>query len=80
MTPGLANWSHQIRQAVRAGRTQFPAYSGRIIHLSPAYPHKAPNFGIQGSARELLVDALIRWADTRWGTAVLLAVHDEIVT
>jgi hypothetical protein len=22
----------------------------------------------------------MRWADTRWGTAVLLPVHDEIVT
>jgi len=44
MTPGLAAWSHQIRQAVRAGRTQFPTYSGRTIHLPPTYPHKAPNY------------------------------------
>ncbi|HET8682141.1 MAG TPA: DNA polymerase, partial [Micromonosporaceae bacterium] len=80
MTPGLATWSHQLRQAVRAGRTQFPTYSGRIIHLPPNYPHKAANYAVQGTARELLVDALLRWADTRWGTAVLLPVHDEIVT
>jgi P4 family phage/plasmid primase-like protien len=80
MTPGLATWSHQLRQAVRAGRTQFPTYSGRTIHLPPAEPHKAINFAVQGTARELLVDALIRWADTRWGNAILLPVHDEIVT
>lgn len=35
---------------------------------------------IQHSARELLVDALLRWRDTPWGTSVLLPVHDEILT
>jgi P4 family phage/plasmid primase-like protien len=33
---------------------------------------------IQGSARELLVDALVKWRDTRWGSCVLLPVHDEL--
>lgn len=79
LTPGLAAWSEQIRRGVRAGRTQFPAYSGRIIHFPPAYPHKAPNYAIQGSCRELLVDALVRWRDTRWGDATLLPVHDELI-
>jgi hypothetical protein len=30
-------------------------------------PHKAPNYCIQGTARELLIDALVRWSQTRWG-------------
>jgi DNA polymerase I-like protein with 3'-5' exonuclease and polymerase domains len=78
MTPGLTAWSESIRQAVKAGHTQFPSYSGRVIHLPAAFPHKGPNYCIQGTARELLIDAFVRWADTRWGLAVLLPVHDEL--
>jgi DNA polymerase I-like protein with 3'-5' exonuclease and polymerase domains len=79
LTPGLAAWSDGIRWAVRQGRTQFPSYSGRVIHFPRDYPHKAPNYAIQGSCRELLVDALVRWRDTRWGDCTLLPVHDELI-
>ena len=79
ITPTLAAWSRGLSDAVRRGQTTFPTYSGRVIHLPREYPHKAPNFAIQGSARELLVDALIRWADTKWGRATLFPVHDELV-
>lgn len=79
LTPQLARWSASVRDAVKAGRTQFPSYSGRVIHLPREYPHKAPNYCIQGTARELLVDALGRWADTVWSESVLLPVHDELV-
>jgi hypothetical protein len=33
---------------------------------------------IQGTARELLVDTLVRWRDTRWSACTLLPVHDEL--
>jgi P4 family phage/plasmid primase-like protien len=79
MTPGLTEWSRHIREGVKAGRTKFQTYSGRVVHLPPAFPHKGPNYCIQGTARELLVDALIRWRDTRWGDCTLLPVHDELV-
>lgn len=79
LTPGLAAWSRQLREAVKAGATEFPTYSGRVIQLDPAYPHKAPNYAIQGTARELLVDALLRWDATEWGGSVVLPVHDEII-
>lgn len=79
LTPGLSAWSDAIRRAVRQGHTQFPSYSGRIIHFPRDYPHKAPNYAIQGSCRELLVDALVRWRDTRWGDCTLLPVHDELI-
>lgn len=79
LAPGAARWSNSIQQAVRRGQTQFPTYAGRIVHLDPAFPHKAPNYCIQGSARELLVDALMKWRDTRWGNATLLPVHDELI-
>lgn len=57
----------------------MPTYAGRVIHLPREFPHKAPNYCIQGTARELLVDALIEWDKTRFGGGVILPVHDEIV-
>lgn len=44
LTPQLAEWSRMVRDGVEAGRTQFPAYSGRTIHLPKAAPHAAPNY------------------------------------
>lgn len=79
LTPGLTEWSRLVRDGVEAGRTQFQAYSGRVIHLPKAAPHAGPNYCIQGTARELLVDALLRWKETRWGDGVLFPVHDELV-
>lgn len=79
MLPELAGWSQMVREAVKGGHTQFPTYAGRIVHLPAAFPHKAPNYCIQGTARELLIDTLVRLRDTRWGDATLLPVHDELV-
>lgn len=79
LTPQLGAWSRHIREAVKAGMRQYPTYAGRVIHLDPELPHKAPNFCIQGTARELLVDALLRLEATPWGRCVVVPVHDEIV-
>jgi KaiC/GvpD/RAD55 family RecA-like ATPase len=79
MTPTLARWSRALDQGVKAGRTMFETYSGRTIHLDPKVTYKAGNYAIQGTARELLVDGLMRWRETRWGTCTLLPVHDELI-
>lgn len=79
IAPGYFEWVEKLKAGVRRGSTQFPSYSGRIIHFPPGTPHKAPAYAISGSCRELLVDALVRWRDTRWGDATLLPVHDELV-
>ena len=60
LTPGLSAWSRRVREHVRQGDTRFRTYAGRVIYLPLAFPHKAPNYCIQGTARELLVDALLR--------------------
>lgn len=78
LAPQLMAWSQSLREAVQRGQTQFASYAGRIIHLPREFPHKAPNYATQGTARELLVDALVKWRDTRWGGCVLLPVHDEL--
>lgn len=79
IAPGYFTWSDRMRQAVRAGNTQYPSCSGRIIHLDPSTPHKAPAYAIQGSCRELLIDALIRWKETEWGYSTILPIHDELI-
>ncbi|MEU1810970.1 DNA polymerase [Micromonospora aurantiaca (nom. illeg.)] len=79
VAPAYVRWADEMKRQVRAGATQMPTYAGRIIHLPREYPHKAPNYAIQGTARELLVDALLAWDRTRWGGGVVLPVHDEIV-
>jgi DNA polymerase I-like protein with 3'-5' exonuclease and polymerase domains len=79
MTPTLTAWSTHLRNQVKAGHTHYRTYTGAVVHLPRDYPHKAPNYAIQRTARELLVDALLRWQDTPWGTSVLLPVHDEIL-
>lgn len=79
IAPGYAAWTEQLKQAVRRGATQMHTYAGRTIHLAKKFPHKAPNFAIQGTARELLVDGLLAWDKTRWGGGVVLPVHDEVV-
>jgi DNA polymerase I-like protein with 3'-5' exonuclease and polymerase domains len=79
IAPAYVAWADEVKRHVRAGATQMPTYAGRVIHLPREYPHKAPNYCIQGTARELLVDALLEWDQTRWGGGVVLPVHDEIV-
>ncbi|WAL67115.1 DNA polymerase [Amycolatopsis cynarae] len=78
LAPVYVQWSAGIQAAVKAGKTRFPSYSGRVIHLPRRAPHAGPNYCIQGTARELLIDALIRWSQTRWSEAVLWPVHDEV--
>jgi DNA polymerase I-like protein with 3'-5' exonuclease and polymerase domains/phage/plasmid-associated DNA primase len=79
IAPAYVAWSDEVKRQVRRGATQMPTYAGRTIHLPREYPHKAPNYCIQGTARELLVDALLAWDQTRWTGSVVLPVHDEIV-
>lgn len=79
ITPRLAEWSEEIKGMIRAGNRQFRTYAGRVIHLDPRFPHKGPNYLIQGTARELLGDALTAWDATAFGGGILMPVHDETV-
>jgi P4 family phage/plasmid primase-like protien len=79
VAPGVAAWADQVKAAVRGGMSQFRTYSGRIIHLDTSQPHKAVNYLVQGTARELLVDTLIAWDDGPYAGGVILPVHDEVI-
>lgn len=72
LTPQLAAWSTSIRDAVRQGRTQFPTYAGRVIHLPREYPHKGPNYC-------LTPDTPILRSDLRHVPAAEIRVGDRLV-
>jgi DNA polymerase I-like protein with 3'-5' exonuclease and polymerase domains len=57
-------------------RGVYRTYSGRQIYVNA--PHAFGNYAIQGTARELLVDGVIRWSQTPWGDLPLLPIHDEL--
>lgn len=58
-------------------RGVYRTYSGRQIYVNA--PHAFGNYAIQGTARELLVDGVIRWSQTPWGNLPLLPIHDELL-
>lgn len=62
-------------------RAIYRTYSGRNVYVSKG-PHAFGNGAIQGTARELLVDALIEWRpiSKKLEAQAVLPVHDEILT
>ena len=61
----------------------YRTYSGRNIYVKA--PHAFGNYAIQGTARELLVDGVLRWDDEvrqhpEWAAAPVFPVHDECLT
>lgn len=61
----------------------YRTFNGRNIYINA--PHAFGNYAIQGTARELLVEGVLRWdEETRrhpeWETAAVLPVHDEALT
>jgi DNA polymerase I-like protein with 3'-5' exonuclease and polymerase domains len=69
------NFSQEIPGTAR--HMVYQTYSGRNVYVTNG-AHAAGNGAIQGTARELLIDGLIRWSRTRWGKLPLLPIHDEI--
>jgi hypothetical protein len=59
-------------------RLVYRCYSGRNVYVTRG-PHAAGNGAIQATARELLVDGLLRWGKSPWGDAVVIPIHDEVI-
>lgn len=79
IAPGYEDWDNRMREYVRAGGKSYTTYSGREVWLTGKGEHAAGNAAIQGTARELLVDAVLRWRAGPWGDALIVPIHDEIV-
>lgn len=69
------NWSQEIPGV---NRMVYQTYSGRNVYVRNG-EHAAGNGAIQGTARELLVDGLLKWKHTRWGKLPVLPVHDQLI-
>lgn len=78
LTPRLKAWGNELKGMVKQGMTHFPTPAGRIIHLPKEFPHKVVNYAVQGTARELTVDAMVKWYATKWGDCLIVPVHDEL--
>jgi len=80
--PSVARWIARLRDIANAHRLTI-TLSGRILPIPVGQHgvavHKAPNYHIQGSAYDVLADALVRIEAAGLGDAVYLAMHDELV-
>jgi hypothetical protein len=79
MAPQYEAWDQKMREFVRFGGRSVEAYSGRPLWMDASAEHGAGNTAIQGTARELALDAVEKWCRGPWGSATLLVVHDELV-
>lgn len=79
VAPGVHEWTQRVQAQVRAGMSTFTTYSGRVIHLDTKRPYAAVNYQVQGTAREVLADSLIKWDDGPYAGGLVLPVHDELL-
>lgn len=80
LTPRYQQWTQELIELIKAGQTSYQTYSGRIVWIPQPWARKGPNFAIQGTCREILVDATVdRWRTTKWGGCMILPVHDELL-
>lgn len=59
-------------------RLVYEAYSGRRIYVNKG-AHAAGNGAIQGTARELLKDGVLKWRRGPWRGVPILPVHDQVL-
>jgi DNA polymerase-1 len=76
--PALRRASANLSTMVRVGMSRHRLPSGRCVTVEPAAAHKIFNAVVQGTGRELLIEAGFRLMDAELGT-LWLSVHDEWV-
>ncbi len=54
-------------------------YSGRRIPVDEGFGYRAVNYLVQGTARDILADAVMWLVDAGWARYLWLPVHDEII-
>lgn len=79
LAPGYGLWDAWMRHQVRRGVASFTTYSGREIYFGNKGEHAAGNAAIQGTAREFLLDAVLKWRRGKWRDCLIVPIHDEVV-
>lgn len=78
--PVLKSWSRDhIEPHIAAGLPGWTLDSGRWQTLDPSRSYAGLNMLIQGTARDLLIDAMFRVEDAGFGPGLLLPIHDELL-
>lgn len=72
--PDLKKWSNRINRA-----TELISLSGRRTAVDPARTYANTNYSVQGPARDLFADALLKLRADGWGDYLWLVIHDEII-
>lgn len=75
--PSLGKFSQGIAQQVKCGATRIKLPGGRTVAVDPTWARKAVNYLIQGTGRELMVDAGFRLVDAGFRDNLWMSVHDE---
>jgi len=76
--PRCAQWMTKV-PAIAEQHGRIITAAGRILPLTDEGSYKSTNHVVQGSAADVLHDALIRIDEAGLGDAVYLAMHDELV-
>lgn len=72
--PGLRDYIAQTQSD-----TEIVSLSGRRTAIDPDKAYASTNYYIQGAARDLFADALLRLRLAGWGDSLWLVIHDEII-
>lgn len=75
--PRLGAFAKELSNRVKLGMTRIPLPSGRAVSVDPTWARKAMNFLIQGTGREILVDAGFRLTDAGFRDQLWISIHDE---
>jgi DNA polymerase I-like protein with 3'-5' exonuclease and polymerase domains len=79
LAPRYVAWDQEMRAAVSGGRESMTLYSGRDVYFGHKGEHAAGNTAIQGTAREFLVDGIMKWRQSKWKDCLAIPVHDEVI-
>lgn len=72
-------WNDTMTDRVRSGIPHWTLETGRFQTTDPTRAWAGFNLMVQGTARDLLLDALFRCEDAGFGEFMLLPIHDEIL-
>lgn len=78
--PRLKSWAREnLHPLCRAGIPGWHLETGRWQTIDPTRHYAALNMAIQGTARDLLIEAMFRLEDAGLGDFMLLPIHDELI-
>lgn len=77
--PGLTTLKENYLSTVKKGTPTWVNDFGRRQQIDPGFSYKILNYGVQGYARDLLVEAIFRVEDAGLADRMWLPIHDELI-